>query len=65
MTPRTISIGIHRDFMPELRDRILKDLRERMNETSYRLLTPSHLRALAELESSKTPILSQIGRAHV
>lgn len=58
MTAPTLSISVHHDFTPGLRDRILDQLRQRMDDPSYRLLTPLHLRALAEIESPAAPILS-------
>jgi len=58
MSSGTVSIGVHQDFTPEVRDRILRNLQARMEEPSYGLLTPSHLRELSRIESEAAPILS-------
>jgi peptide subunit release factor 1 (eRF1) len=52
----------HRErYTPEIRDRVLVKLRDAMqavDQTVYRLLTPAHLRALAEFHSPDAPVLS-------
>ncbi|HWQ37623.1 MAG TPA: hypothetical protein VNM24_03290 [Burkholderiales bacterium] len=43
---------------PEKRERIHRILEQRLDEPEYRLLTPAHLKALANLRASGAPIVS-------
>jgi len=58
MSVPSVSISLHDRYSPEIRDRILEKLRTSIDDTAYRMLTPAHLRALAETRSPNTPILS-------
>lgn len=51
MSTPSLAISVHDRYSPELRDRILSKLRASIAQApAYRLLTPAHLRALAEIE---------------
>jgi peptide subunit release factor 1 (eRF1) len=58
MSVPAVSVALHEHYTPEIRDRILGTLRASMGEPSYRMLTPAHLRALAEISSPAAPVLS-------
>jgi peptide subunit release factor 1 (eRF1) len=59
MSTPSLATSVHDRYSPELRDRILGKLHGSIAETpAYRLLTPAHLRALAEIESADWPVLS-------
>lgn len=48
----TLSVNEHRRFTPEMRDRVVDKLRQygqASADPTYRMLTPYHLRQLAEL----------------
>jgi hypothetical protein len=52
------SVSVHDAYTPEVRDRILERLRASMEDTTYAILTPAHLRALAAIDSPGAPVLS-------
>jgi hypothetical protein len=58
VTVPSVSLSVHDRYSPELRDRILGKLQASMGRTTYRILTPAQLRALAEIESPEEPVLS-------
>jgi predicted Zn-ribbon and HTH transcriptional regulator len=61
MNTPSISLDHRQRYTPEVRDRVLATLRGAMqavDQTAYRLLTPAHLRALAEFHSPDAPVLS-------
>src|ERR1700719_2909533 len=61
MSAPSVAIDPHHRYTPGLRDRVLGKLRASMqavDESAYRMLTPGHLRALAELHSPQAPVLS-------
>jgi peptide subunit release factor 1 (eRF1) len=58
MSIPTISIGLHDRYISEIRDRIVEKLHASIDDTTYRLLTPAHLRTLAATESRQAPVLS-------
>jgi hypothetical protein len=59
MSAPSVAITVHDRYTPEVRDRILRKLRTSITQTlAYRLLTPAHVRALAEVESADYPVLS-------
>jgi hypothetical protein len=61
MSAPSVAIDPHHRYTSELRDRVLGKLRASMqavDESAYRMLTPAHLRALAELHSPQAPVLS-------
>lgn len=58
MKALSLAIDAHHALTPELRDRIVQNVRTRMQEHSYRLLSPEHFRALAALDTAGPPIVS-------
>jgi peptide subunit release factor 1 (eRF1) len=60
MAVPSISVSVHDRYSPEVRDRIIEKLRPTaaVSGGTYRLLTPAHLRALAEIAPSTEPVLS-------
>jgi hypothetical protein len=54
----SVSVSVHDAYTPEIRDRILERLRASMEDTTYAILTPAHLRALAAIDSPGAPVLS-------
>jgi peptide subunit release factor 1 (eRF1) len=54
----SVSVSVHDAYTPEIRDRILERLRASMEDTTYAVLTPAHLRALAAIDSPGAPVLS-------
>lgn len=58
MKALSLTIDAHHALTPELRDRIVQNVRTRMQEHSYRLLSPKHFRALAALDTAGPPIVS-------
>jgi hypothetical protein len=58
MKALSLTIDAHHALTPELRDRIVQNVRTRMQEHSYRLLSPEHFRALAALDTAGPPIVS-------
>jgi peptide subunit release factor 1 (eRF1) len=58
MTIPALTINWHHRYTPELRDRILAKLHTPANDTTYQLLTPERLRALAEIEAGNWPVVS-------
>jgi hypothetical protein len=59
MTVPSLAVSVHDRYTPEVRDRILGKLDGSIKETeAYRLLTPTHLRTLAEIEAGDAPVLS-------
>jgi hypothetical protein len=60
MAAPSISVSIHDRYSPEVRDRIVEKLRTSgavADSGTYRLLTPAHLRLLAEI-TAPAPVLS-------
>jgi hypothetical protein len=56
-------VNEHHRFTPEMRDEVLHKLRQSARATddpTYRMLTPRHLRQLAEFESTRTPVILQL-----
>jgi hypothetical protein len=54
-------VNEHHRFTPELRDEVLDKLRQSAratDEPTYRMLTPPHLRQLAQFESTRAPVIS-------
>ncbi|MBJ7402548.1 MAG: hypothetical protein JHD07_04330 [Bradyrhizobium sp.] len=58
MKALSLAIDAHHALTPELRDRIVQNVRARMQEHSYRLLSPEHFRALAALDTAGAPVVS-------
>lgn len=58
MTIPALTINWHDHYTPELRDRILAKVGTPANDTTYQLLTPERLRALAEIEAGNWPVVS-------
>ena len=58
MKALSLTIDAHHALTPELRDRIVQNVRTRMQEHSYRLLSPEHFRALAARDPAGPPIVS-------
>lgn len=59
MSIPSLSLGGHDHFTPEIRDRILEKLREApLDDTTYRMLTPARLRALAESAATDATVVS-------
>src|SRR3984893_15714385 len=61
MAVPSISVSVHDRYSPEVRDRIIEKLRPTAAAVAggtYRLLTPAHLRALAEIAPATEPVLS-------
>lgn len=58
MKALSLAIDAHHALTPELRDRIVQNVRTRMQEHSYRLLSPEHFRALAALDTAGPPVVS-------
>ena len=61
MAVPSISVSVHDRYSPEVRDRIVEKLRRPAAAVAggtYRLLTPAHLRALAEIAPATAPVLS-------
>ena len=58
MSTPSVSVSVHDAYTPEMRDRILERLRASMEDTTYAVLTPAHLRALAAIDSPGAPVLS-------
>jgi hypothetical protein len=57
----SISFDVHHRYTPEVRDLIGQKLRAAMavlDDRTYRLLTPGHLRRLAEIASTTAPVVS-------
>jgi hypothetical protein len=54
----SLAIPAHEHYSPELRDRFSGLLSMQASGPSYHLLTPTQLRALAEIESPEAPVLS-------
>jgi peptide subunit release factor 1 (eRF1) len=54
----SLAIHPHERYTPELRDKISDLLRMQASSPTYHLLTPTQLRALAEIESPDAPVLS-------
>src|ERR1700745_243418 len=53
-----VAIDVHHALTPELRERIIDDIRTRIQEPSYRLLSPEQLRELARLDTGGPPLVS-------
>jgi hypothetical protein len=53
-----VAIDVHHALTPELRERIIDDIRTRIQEPSYRLLSPEQLRELARLDTGGPPFVS-------
>ncbi|OSI23687.1 baeRF10 domain-containing protein [Bradyrhizobium canariense] len=58
MKAPAISVDVHHHLTPDLRQRIIDDVRARMQEPSYRLLSPEHLRELAQLDTGGPALTS-------
>jgi peptide chain release factor subunit 1 len=61
MSIPSFSVSVQDRYTPEVRDRILEKLQasaSAVDDTAYRMLTPAHLRALAEIDSADAPVLS-------
>ncbi|MBR0707986.1 hypothetical protein [Bradyrhizobium liaoningense] len=58
MKAPSLAIDVHHALTSELRDRIVENVRTRIQEQSYRLLSPEHLRGLAQLDTGGPPIVS-------
>jgi len=59
MTVPSLAVSVHDRYTPEVRDRILGKLDTSIKEmATYRLLTPTHLRTLVEIEARDAPVLS-------
>jgi len=55
----SLAVSVHDRYTPEVRDRILGKLDTSIKEmATYRLLTPTHLRTLVEIEARDAPVLS-------
>jgi peptide subunit release factor 1 (eRF1) len=54
----SLAIPTHEHYSPELRDKISDLLRVQASGASYHLLTPTQLRALADIESPEAPVVS-------
>ena len=61
MSVPSLRVDEHQRFTLEMRDEVLDKLRQARRATSdptYRILTPQHLRQLAEFESPSAPVIS-------
>src|ERR1700758_2099431 len=58
MKAPAVAIDVHHALTPELRERIIDDIRTRIQEPSYRLLSPEQLRELARLDTGGPPLVS-------
>jgi Polyphosphate kinase 2 (PPK2) len=58
MSVPSLSVSVHHRYTPEIRDRILGKLQASTRHTAHSVLTPAHLRALAEIDSPDAPVLS-------
>ena len=58
MKAPAVAIDMHHALTPELRERIIDDIRTRIQEPSYRLLSPEQLRDLARLDTGGPPLVS-------
>lgn len=58
MKALSLAIDAHHALTPELRERIIQNVRTRLQEPPYRLLSPEHLRTLATLETAGPPVVS-------
>jgi release factor family 10 len=53
-----LTVSGHDRYNPEIRDRIVAKLHTPVDEATYQLVTPSRLRALAEIEAGNWPVVS-------
>ena len=60
MKALSLAIDAHHALTPELRERIVENVRTRMQEHPYRLLAPEHLRALARSTRPALPSSASI-----
>jgi peptide chain release factor subunit 1 len=58
MKALSLAIDAHHALTPDLRERIVQNVRRRFQEPSYRLLSPEHLRTLATLDTAGPPVVS-------
>ena len=58
MTIPALTVNWHDHYTPELRDRILAKLHTPADDSTFQLLTPGRLRALAEIDSGNWPVVS-------
>jgi len=61
MSVPSLRVDEHHRFSPEMRDEVFDKLRQAERATgdpTYRILTPQHLRQLAEFESPSAPVIS-------
>ena len=58
MKAHSLALDVHHPLTPQLRERIVQNVRTRINENSYRLLSPEHFRALAQLDTGGAPLVS-------
>src|SRR5258705_13979872 len=61
MSVPSLLVNEHHRFTPEMRDKVLDKLDQSARATddpTYRMLTPHHLRHLANLESHSAPVIS-------
>lgn len=53
-----LTVSGHDRYNPEIRDRIVAKLHTPVDEATSQLVTPSRLRALAEIEAGNWPVVS-------
>jgi peptide chain release factor subunit 1 len=58
MKAPAVAFDVHHALTPELRERIIDDIRTRIQEPSYRLLSPEQLRELGRLDTGGPPLVS-------
>jgi hypothetical protein len=58
MSIPSLSIDRYDRYTPEIRDKIVENLRARLPDTAYHVLTPARLRTLADTVSASAPVLS-------
>ena len=58
MSIPSLSIDRYDRYTPEIRDKIVENLRARLPDTVYHVLTPARLRTLADTVSASAPVLS-------
>jgi hypothetical protein len=58
MKAPVVTIDVHHALTPEIRERIIENVRTRIQEPSYWLLSPELLRELARLDTGGPPLVS-------
>jgi len=58
MKAPTLALDVHHSLTAELRERIVQNVRTRIQNHSYRLLSPEHFRRLVRLDTGGAPLVS-------